>query len=300
MNKHSEVKSEKSVLVKADPNLPAFVVSGASAIAIKAGTIFNGVKFSGDTPIAPPEGGFVPGTDYYVWLKDGAPLCEKAKVSSLDQLIGGFHFAPGGNATERKGGDETPAINPYSAWDINFHPACEDPRGMTLVEMFGEKFWCDIYLLGADHNKDGTSKFGVRIADGDEPPVKIDDGVFDNLDYATAVQVMKDHGKQLLSVTEFSAAAYGVKERSSADKDPKKTKLDAPRTSKFGVMQATGNMWVWGHDGDPHEPRASLFGGSWLNGSNAGSRYAHVAYLWPGYSSDSLGARGRSDHLQLV
>ena len=45
-------------------------------------------------------------------------------------------------------------------------------------------------------------------------------------------------------------------------------------------------------------PRASIFGGSWINDDNAGSRYAYVDF-WPENSSDSLGARGRSDHLQL-
>ena len=46
------------------------------------------------------------------------------------------------------------------------------------------------------------------------------------------------------------------------------------------------------------QPRASIFGGSWINGRNAGSRYANVDN-WPENSNDNLGARGRSDHLQL-
>jgi hypothetical protein len=58
-------------------------------------------------------------------------------------------------------------------------------------------------------------------------------------------------------------------------------------------------MWVWGHDGHPDMPRASIFGGSWLNGGNAGSRYANVDY-WPVFSYGHIGARGRGDHLQLV
>lgn len=40
---------------------------------------------------------------------------------------------------------------------------------------------------------------------------------------------------------------------------------------------------------------ASIFGGSWINGSNAGSRYANLGYNWPENSSDDIGARGRSD-----
>jgi hypothetical protein len=47
------------------------------------------------------------------------------------------------------------------------------------------------------------------------------------------------------------------------------------------------------------QPRASIFGGSWINGSNAGSRYANVDN-WPENSNDNLGARGRSDDLMLI
>jgi RNA-directed DNA polymerase len=43
------------------------------------------------------------------------------------------------------------------------------------------------------------------------------------------------------------------------------------------------------------QPRASMFGGSWINDDDAGSRHANVAYNWPDNSNDNLGARGRSD-----
>jgi hypothetical protein len=108
--------------------------------------------------------------------------------------------------------------------------------------------------------------------------------------------VLASHGKGVLSLEEFFAAAYGVTEKTAAGDNPKTTGLDAPRTSRFGLMQATGNMWVWGRSNDV-QPRASLFGGSWLGGDSAGSRYAYLG-CWPGLSSGDLGARGRSDHLQ--
>lgn len=41
-------------------------------------------------------------------------------------------------------------------------------------------------------------------------------------------------------------------------------------------------------------PRASIFGGSWFNDGNAGSRYANVDN-WPDNSNENVGARGRSD-----
>lgn len=40
--------------------------------------------------------------------------------------------------------------------------------------------------------------------------------------------------------------------------------------------------------------RASIFGGSWINGDNAGSRYANLDN-WPENSNDDISARGRSD-----
>jgi len=41
--------------------------------------------------------------------------------------------------------------------------------------------------------------------------------------------------------------------------------------------------------------RPSIFGGSWINGQNAGSRYANLDN-WPDNSNDDISARGRSDH----
>lgn len=46
------------------------------------------------------------------------------------------------------------------------------------------------------------------------------------------------------------------------------------------------------------QPRASIFGGSWWNGGSAGSRCAGVDH-WADHSDGGLGARGRSDHLNL-
>ena len=302
MNKHANLATAaKSALVKADPNTPALLVTGRDAIAIKPGTIFAGRTFDQDTHVPLPAEGLSPGADYGVVVTADAIKLEKLTFAPLltGAYIGGFHFAPGGNAAGRSGGDEQPAINPFSVWDVNFRPACDDPRGMVLVEKPGQKFWCDIYLLGTNHLGDGTSKFGATIADGDDPPQKSGtEDCFDGLDYATAVEVMKHHGKGLLSVEEFFAVAFGVTEKTARDKDPKKTGLDAPRTSKFGVMQATGNLWAWGHDGDPDMPRASLFGGAWWVGDSAGSRSAGVACNWPDDSDEDVGARGRSDHLQ--
>ena len=286
-------------LTKANPNKPALAASGPQQISILSGTEFDGFHFEADTPVEISADFLKPGRDYAVTVADGKIACaELASAELADNVIGGFHFAPGGNSGARNGGDDVPAINPYSIWDLNFRPACNDPRGMTRIEREdGTFFWCDIYLTAAEHSL-GTSRCGTAIADGDTVPQPAGDKTFSRFDYAAAGAVLAHHGKGLLSVVEFFAAAYGVTEKTAAARDPKTTQLDAPRTSRWGLMQATGNMWVWGHDGDPDMPRASLFGGAWFGDGDAGSRSASLD-RWPGYSSGNFGARGRSDHLQL-
>ncbi|CAM5402781.1 hypothetical protein AFEL58S_02062 [Afipia felis] len=291
-------------LIKRDDRSPALGLRDGQVF-VKAGTTFGTITFKRDADVRPPAAGFVAGTDYGVFVLRGIPVAKEFALTSRKALpsgcLGGFHFALGGNATnEGRGGDSVPQANPCSLWDRNFRPACPDPRGMALIEKPDGKFWCDIYLLSADHLGDGTSRAGVTIADGSNLPQDPAGGRYRKLDYATSVTVMAHHGKQLLSTEEFFAAALGVTERSAAGGDPQKTGLDAARTSKFGLMQATGNMWVWGHCGHPTLPRASLFGGSWFGDDDAGSRYAGVAYRWPGRSYESIGARGRSDHLNLL
>lgn len=275
---------------RADPNAAILICGGRTDVAIKGGTAVDiddiRYVFEQETPVAFTDP--VPGSDYNVVIgMDGKPYAERhdADVPYAGDCIGGFHFAPGGCAEARAGGDTVPAINPHSLWDLDFRPACPDPRGMALVSMAdGRRLWVDIYLLGTGQ---GTSRHGAEIADGDS---------LDVLDHKTAVAIYAHHGKRLLTYDEFRTAAYGVTERSSADRDPRKTGLDAARTSRFGLMQATGNLWIWGTDGDPDDPRPSLFGGSWFLGSLAGSRYA-ILVFHPEGSDDFISARGACDHL---
>lgn len=302
MNLHATVKSDAtSTLIKKDPTKPVLIVVSRDTIAIRAGTQFGSVIFDQDTIVEAPVGGYEAGADYAVVVTDGIPRAMKLTAIPTDPaILGGYHFAPGGNATARSGGDTTPAINPCSCWDSNFRPACPDPRGKMLNRMpDGRLVWGCIYMLPRDHLTLGASAFRAEIADGDSPPQNPKGGYLKRLDYATAVAVLAHHGLQLMTYDEARAFAHGVTERSSAESDPKITGLDAPRTSATGGMQMTGNLWIWITDGDPDNPRPSLFGGSWISGSNAGSRYADLD-SWPGGSRDYLGARGRSDHLQLA
>lgn len=270
---------------------PILSATGRAAIAIRAGTAIeiDGIVHRFDDGASISIGDLVPGQDYGISLdQDGQPFAAPVMSNPLNaHWFAGFHFAPGGCAEGRSGGDNVPAINPRSIWDVGFRPACPDPRGMALVEADGKRFWADIYLLGTNHREQGTSRHGDEIADGNSLPV---------LDYRTAVEIYASHGKRLLTYEEFKAAAFGVTERSSAERDPRSAGLDAPRTSRFGIMQATGNLWVWGTDGDPDDPRPSIFGGSWVNGSGAGSRSAHLG-VWVEYSFGSFSARAGSDHV---
>ena len=280
-------------ITRAAASFPILIATGRDTIAIRAGTAITiggaSVEFSGETPLTLPA--LTAGTDYAVQLgADGNPAVVAVdEVNPFDiETFAGFHFAPGGCADKRAGGDAIPAINPFSIWDCGFRPEALDPRGMALVVTATTGlFWADIYLLNVDHEKHGTSRFSVKIADGRS---------LDKLDYYDAVNILASYGKRLMIYDEFRAAAHGVTEKSAIGRDPDVTGLDAARTSRIGLMQATGNMWVWGTDGDPDEPRPSIFGGSWIHGSDAGSRCAFLGN-WAENSSDYLSARGASDHL---
>jgi len=323
----------KGYFYKTDPHAVAFTRTGNGTVSVKAGTeVTVGatlVTYASDTAVTMPS--LSAGTDYAIYAcESGAPVADSnlastALCTGASRKIGGFHYAPGGNATAQAGGDSTPQINPYSMWDIRFKPSCREVSGMTLV---ADSFWVDIYLTGVDHHVNGTSKYNVTIADGASPPkISLMHGgngtsAYSTFNWYEANEVMQSHGKDLLSYGEFMTAMYGTTENSSGGSDPGSTILRAAYTSKWGVMLATGNMWVWGRDmsyrsdgtawgwknvtggrgntytqGD-YGNVAALLGGRWSNGALSGSR----ASSWDGYpwsSYNYVGARGRCDHLIL-
>ncbi|NIJ40356.1 hypothetical protein FHS78_000626 [Parvibaculum indicum] len=294
------------------------------------------------------------GTDYAIYACSDGTLQASANFSApagytniTSTRIGGFHYAPGGNAPAQAGGDTTPQINPYSLWDLKWRPACPDPRGMAFV---ADRFWCDIYLTGTDVDVNGSSRNGVTIADGSSPP-KVPamfggngSTAYGSLTWFEARELLNSVGKDLLDYGEFMAAAHGTTESVGRGNDPVSTGLgnsnagssnaDEKFTSKWGIVQATGCMYVWGRDlisrltvgatpvdaaaladdinayswKDSTEGRgklytqttagiaASRFGGYWANGSDCGSR----ASTWnnqPWNSNSVVGSRGRCDHL---
>jgi hypothetical protein len=331
--------SAGGVLGKADYDTVGFTSITASTISVKAGTLVDVagtiVSFAADTAVIMPA--LTAGTDYAIYAcGDGSIRADVSftaptgYTAANSRKIGGFHYAPGGNAAGQAGGDVAPAINPYSVWDLKWRPACGDPRGMALID---GSFWCDIYLTGVSHILDGTSKFGATIADGTTPakiPVEFGgngSNVYASFNWWQANEVVQSHGKDLLSYGESSVAFYGVTEGTNApgNADPVNTKLDAARTSRWGIMQATGNMWIWSRDfsyrPDSTNPgwnwkdqagargqlylnndfglTAAMLGGSWGDGVIAGSRSSRWA-SYPWFSAGNFGARGRCDHLRLV
>lgn len=326
------------VFAKASTSGPAMSAPTGSTVDLLAGTVveLNGWLhvFSSKTAVVMPA--LTAGTDYAVYVcSDGTVRADVSFTAPAGyaagdvRMIGGFHYAPGGNAAAQAGGDSTPAINPYSIWDLRWRPSCPDPRGMALV---ARRFWADIYLLNVDYHVNGTSMAGVTIADGSSPPKRSPllggngTATYGDLTWFSASEIMKSVGKDLPDYGEFAVLAYGTTEAVSVGTEPPTTVLDAPRTSKWGIMQATGNMWVWGRDFS-FSPSgadftvlttasyknntsgrgqiytygssglcAAIFGGNSNAGSNAGSRASYwIIAPWSSFST--IGARGRSDHL---
>jgi len=308
---------------KDDISTVAFVKNG-SGLDIKAGSKVwrkdgTVVTYATATAVTLPT--MSAGTDYAIYICDDGSIRADANFSapsgyttSNARKIGGFHYDLGS------------AINQYSIWDLKWKPDCDDPRGMVLV---ANSFWTDIYLCGTDPDVNGTSKNGVTIADGSSPakiPAAFGGNgstTYGSFKQYEAHELMAAFGKRLLSYQEFSAAAYGITEAQSVGSDQGTTQRNSGYTSKWGVEQAAGVMWVWGRDYSYRsdgtawgwdaqtEGRGSIYrqgtyglvaailGGNWGYGSYAGSRFSEW-YNYPWASSYSIGARGACDHLRLV
>ena len=336
-SKRSFAKADSSVV--AFTKTDVFSVSTATDILLEIDDNF--VDVNSGTAVSMPSP--IIGTDYAVWVTPRGTLQATADAINPPvtgaRKIGGFHYAPGSNATAQSGGNTTPQINEYSFWDLKFRPVCPDPRGMTLVN---NTFWCDIYLTGVDAITNGSSKYNVTIADGSSPP-KIPvmfggDGstTYGSYTWFEAMELSGYFGKRSMSYSEFVVAAFGTSEavsRSGSDNNyaPDKTGIgtsatnpdrtgsyypDQYFTSKWGLIQATGCMYAWGRD------RAGPYNtGGWnANTEGRGSEYnAPNASLFGGYwnyssnsgsrcslwgyaasvSYGSLGSRFACDHLVL-
>ena len=314
--------------IKPDSDSPAFIKTNSYIPAIKAGlqvSFSDGSSYVWDKQTEIDVTHNDVGVDHAIWVcNDGRAKASENFTAPPDsgvwRLIGGFHFAPGGNAPGlNKGGDDAPQINEHSFWDLKFRPTCPDPRGMTLV---ANNVWVDIYLTGAEAIVNGSSKYNVEIADGSSPPkIPMMFGGDGSANYGSytwfeACELAQSFGKRLPTQQEFMAAAFGTTEASSTGKDQLITKLNEAYTSKWGLIQATGVMSIWGierggsyagnswnanTDGRGSEyaaPNAALFGGTLSSDSNSGSRCSSWSSA-ASYSSGSIGSRFAADHLQL-
>ena len=331
---------------KTDFNSVAFTKTGAGTVSVKAGTIVafgDGTQTSYATATAITMPTLTSGTDYFIYVTAGGIQAVAATGTwptpvasppASSRLIGGFHYAAGGNATAQAGGDTTAAINEYSLWDVKWKPVCVDPRGMTLV---ANRFWSDIYLLNRDPQTHGTSKNNQPIADGETGStttciVPTAFGGNGSTRYATqswwnTAEALSAFGKRLPRYSEFGSLAYGVTENVSRGNDPVTTgfgttnagssNTDNKFTSKWGVVQASGVLWAWGDEfgggnaaaswanvnggrGQVYQQENAVrLGGFWDDTVNSGSRTS----AWgnsPSFSFNGIGGRGVCDHLRLL
>ena len=336
-------------LSKADRSTPCLVKTGAGTLAVKAGTaayLSGGVvSFAAQTAITMPT--LTAGEDYSVWvLPNGTaqavadPFFAPASAPAAGALkIGGFHYglvapgatvASGGFATTGTGMIWTQAdvdliagIDAWSIWDLNYRPACPNPRGMART-VGGA--WLDIYFCNTDVDINGSSRYNTNVASGTVLPKKPQafggDGAatYPDMTWWVASELAHAVGKRLPWEHEFVDAAFGVTEATAiggASATIPATGRAAGFTSRIGIEQATGHIWTWGMDSGqagetyswqaitggrgstyttPH--RRVLLGGYRNNGSHAGSRCSNWSHA-PSYSNWSVGLRAACDHLQL-
>lgn len=312
---------------KADPNSPAFIKTGNGSANIKAGTnIYVGgllVQFASATAISMPT--LTAGTDYAIWVKDDATIQATNNFSSAPSAgnwrrIGGFHYAPGGNATAQAGGNTTPQINEYSFYDPQWKPVALDPRGMSCIN---GAFWRDIYFFNNNPDVNGTSKYNQIIADGASPP-KIPALLGGNgsttlttFTWFEAARIAACYGKQLITLEQQIISSFGTTEASSVGTDQGSTVWNAAYVSKFGINQCSGVMWTWladrggayntagwsadtnGFGSSYNAPNAAIGGGAWGFGLLSGSGCSS----WSDAASASFGNFGASfgcGHLNLA
>jgi len=320
--------------LKADPDSVAFTKTGNGTAEIKAGTTVafsdgSQVHFDTSTAITMPT--LTAGTDYAIWVApDGTIEADTSFTTAPTaggRRIGGFHYAPGGNASldpagdwnNHTGGDATPQINEYSFYDLKWRPSVADPRGLTLVN---ESFWAGIYLMSATTTVAPLHKYNVDPArDGNNPQKPYGNGTtYGNAKPMNLFECLSYYGFRAPDVNEFQLLALGVnEERSIGGSGPGNTgdvsdRSKNEQTSAWGVFDATGVLQVWCRDSLPDNnqdsgvtegrsdnifriSRFASLGGYWDSGSFSGSR--SVFTDTPSNSSTFVGVRGICHHVIL-
>ena len=269
------------------------------------------------------------GTDYAIWVNPNGTLQAATSFTTPPvaggRRVGGFHYAPGGNATisatgdwtTHTGGNTTPQINEYSFYDLKWKPSAPDPRGLTLVN---DSFWTGMYLMSANTTIAPLHKYNVNPArDGNPPQKPYGNGTtYGNGRPMNVFECLAYYGFRAPNHNEFQLLALGVNEqRSIGGSGPGNTGIVTDRgknqqTSAWGVFDATGVLQVWGRDSLPDNvqdnnvtegrsdnlwriSRFAYFGGRWNSGAISGSRSAFADAA--SNSSTFFGGRGCCDHI---
>jgi hypothetical protein len=343
--------SQRPIIYRQNAKEPAFKKGAGNTILLRADVQIEagGVLYAptGDQAVTLPT--LVAGTDYRIILKsDGflEAITYSDAVPSGAFVLGGFHHLIGSPAAGLdSGGGWTPTLLEWSIWDIGFRPKC-DPRGMTRVGNAG--FWVDIYFQGDSSNADGVSRNNDTILTGANPPVIPADyggnGVskFSTMNWWESSEHLRQWGKRLPSYEEMCLAGFGANDGDGRGAHPVKTGFatnntppnsDPNFTSKFGLIQATGVLWIWtsslsdwqgaatanAHGWEAYDVTggrgklilqnsadltAILYGGSYVyttTGSPTGATYVAgsrcgetIEKLWD--NSSSIAVRGACDH----
>ena len=332
------LKENLSVLAKTDKDKP--VLEKTSAFTLDASQDFYAKTDSGVVLVALGTSVDMTGVtqtagqDYTYWVDPAGNVVADTSFTSAPVtgavLIGGFHNAPGGNASldtngnwaNHTGGDTTEQINEYSIWDLKWRPSVDDPRGLALVPGLNE--WWGIYPMSNGNEGGPLHMYGVDPCRDTNAPYKMwadTPGQYNDATPMNIFELLAYYGFKPPRADNFQFAALGTTEETSAGgSDPGLTgdmsdTRDKERfTSAWGLFDITGVIRIWSSDSLPNNvqengvtqgrsddvfrfERFATLGGYWASGSGSGSRYVS-----PGPSSNSvtiLGGRGVCDHVVL-
>jgi len=321
----------RGTFAKADPNAVAWTKTGAGTattgqdLYVEVGGLV--LFIASGTSITMPS--LSAGTDYAIWVNPDGTLQASTSFTTPPvaggRKVGGFHYAPGGNASidaagnwnNHTGGNTTAQINEYSFYDLKWKPSAPDPRGLTLVN---DSFWTGMYLMSANTTIAPLHKYNVNPArDGNTPQKPYGNGTtYGNARPMNIFECLAYYGFRAPNHNEFQLLAFGVNEqRSIGGSGPGNTGIVTDRgknqqTSAWGVFDATGVLEVWGRDSLPDNTqdnnvtegrsdnvwrisRFASFGGNWTLGAVSGSRSART--FGASASSTVIGGRGCCDHI---
>ena len=348
------VINARGLFFKPDTTSVAFTKTGAGTLSVKAGTIVDvlgtSVTFATATAIVMPA--LTGGTDYAIYAcTDGTVRADSSFTAPTgytianSRLIGGFHYglvAPGTTVaggsfntagSVQTGGmvwtqpdvDKIAGVNLYSLWDLRWRANVADLRAQRGFVLTDAGTWVAIYFTGTDTDTNGLSRNNVAVASGTVlpriPATMGGNGALTYADYNwwRVSEHARAYGARLLTEAEANIAFFGVTENQSlggASSTIPLTTRQPGYTSKYGIEQATGHIWIWGDDsagaiatgfvenGGRGQSYANtvikvLLGGSRGSSATTGSRLSS----WnggPTYSNWNVGLRAAVDHLMLA